>query len=228
MKMNCYVFILALLLELLWPSARAQSVAGASATVTFIEVVPTAAEAARQFAVSYVDAARRAPDCVRIEALARIGVPGHFAILEQWQSPVARSDYSSSDASAHFRSQLMPLRSAAYDERPHVPLLVHSESVQANDALMVLTHIDIIPSMLEVALPKVKEFVELGRQAPGNIGFDLLVQASRQNHLTIVEKWETSSAREDWISTASTRHFREELTPLSGSLYDERLYKILR
>jgi quinol monooxygenase YgiN len=208
-------------------SAQAEPAAGASATVTYIEVVSTAVKFTRQSVMNYVEAARRDPDAVRIEALEQMDRAGHFALLEQWKSPDARSKYSKGEIAAHFRSDLNSLRAGPYDERPHIPLLVQMEERRTTDQLVVLTHVDIIPTSLELGLPKVKELVIIGREAPGNIGFDLLIQANRQNHMTIVETWRTRSARDEWIASTTMRRFREEFAPFSGSLYDERLYRIL-
>ena len=36
------------------------------------------------------------------------------------------------------------------------------------------------------------------------------------------------AAKNSWISTPAARSFREELQPMSGSLYDERAYRLLR
>jgi quinol monooxygenase YgiN len=57
--------------------------------------------------------------------------------------------------------------------------------------------------------------------------FEVLQQNSRQNHCTIVEVWRDQPALEAHAMAAHTRHFRDRFQPLSGSLYDERLYKAL-
>jgi quinol monooxygenase YgiN len=43
----------------------------------------------------------------------------------------------------------------------------------------------------------------------------------------LVEIWKSPAAYETHITAAHTRHFREQLTPMSGALYDERLYKAI-
>ena len=96
------------------------------------------------------------------------------------------------------------------------------------DPVVIVTHVDIIPTSVEVGTGKVKSFVEQGRGSAGNRRFDVLVQASRKNHMTIVESWDSLAAKNSWISTPAARSFREELQPMSGSLYDERAYRLLR
>ena len=54
------------------------------------------------------------------------------------------------------------------------------------------------------------------------------MQASRDNHMTIVESWKSMAALEHFTTEAATTTFREKLMPMSGSLYDQRLYRLVR
>jgi quinol monooxygenase YgiN len=67
---------------------------------------------------------------------------------------------------------------------------------------------------------------EASRSDEGSVRFDLLQQISRPNHLTVVEIWSNQKAVDTHGMAAHKKQFREKLTPLSGSLYDERLYKV--
>ena len=126
-----------------------------------------------------------------------------------------------------FRAALGPLQSAGYDERLHGPLSVGPSMPAPADPVVIVTHVDVIPTMVEVATGKVKSFSEQGRRAPGNRRFDAWVQASRKNHMTLVESWDAPADKNAWISTPAARSFREELQPMSGSLYDERAYRLV-
>jgi quinol monooxygenase YgiN len=52
-------------------------------------------------------------------------------------------------------------------------------------------------------------------------------QKSRPNHFTVVEAWGNRKALADHVTAAHTRAFRQQLLPMAGALYDERLYVIL-
>jgi quinol monooxygenase YgiN len=91
-----------------------------------------------------------------------------------------------------------------------------------------VTHVDVVPPALAPGTGSVKAFVEQGRGATGNRRFDAWTQTSRQNHMTVVETWDAMAAKNAWISTAVAKTFREGLHPMSGALYDERAYKVLR
>jgi quinol monooxygenase YgiN len=94
-------------------------------------------------------------------------------------------------------------------------------------ALVVLTHVDLIPTFKDAGVAKVKEFAEASRGSDGNLRFDVLTQANRPNHLTVVESWSNAAAKEAHISSSLARAFRQSLMPMSGSLYDEREYHAL-
>jgi quinol monooxygenase YgiN len=120
-------------------------------------------------------------------------------------------------------------------------------------AVYVLTHVDIIPpEQFAPCKRQVKEtgpcgndlvtqLVAAGRKGEGNLRFDALTQANRPNHMEIVEVWKTSAAQHKHTVSKPVKDFRDELSgippgsgvpsdptvllnPLTGSLYDERLY----
>ena len=90
--------------------------------------------------------------------------------------------------------------------------------------LFALTHIDIAPPKLESGMILLEEAIDVSRDAPGNTRFDLLVQGSRRNHMTLVETWESAESKTAHTNDPTTRDYRSMLAPLMGSLYDERLY----
>jgi quinol monooxygenase YgiN len=64
-------------------------------------------------------------------------------------------------------------------------------------------------------------------QDAGILRYDVLQQGSRPNHLTLVEMWRGKTDLEKHEVAAHTRKFRELLLPMSGSLYDQRLYRAI-
>ena len=61
----------------------------------------------------------------------------------------------------------------------------------------------------------------------GNIRYEVLQQANRGNHFTVVEAWADHKALDAHAMAAHTRAFRNKLAPIAGALYDERLYEAL-
>jgi len=209
-------------------AALAQDAAQPVYIVTYMEVAPNSASDARQLILAYANEARKASGAVQVDALQRISDPGHFALIEQWQSQGAKQAFAATDPVTKFRAGLNPLQSAAYDERIHAALSVGPSTPASGDPVVILTHVDVVPTQVEPGTAKVKSFVEQGRSAKGNRRFDDVVQLTRKNHFTVIESWDSLADKNAWISTKTARAFREELQPMSGALYDERAYKLLR
>ncbi len=211
-----------------WPAALAQDAAQPVYIVTYTEVAPSAAAEARKLILAYTSDMRKAPGAVQVDALQRISDSHHFALIEQWQSLAAKQVFAATDPATRFRAALDPLQSAAYDERVHSALSVGPSTPSSGDPIVIVTHVDVIPTQVEPGTAKVKGFVEQGRTAKGNRRFDDLVQISRKNHFTVIEVWDSLADKNAWISTKTASTFRQELQPMSGALYDERAFKLLR
>jgi quinol monooxygenase YgiN len=209
-------------------TAIAQDAAQPVFIATYVEVAPSSAADARKLFLGYVNEARKASGAVQVDAVQRSSDPGHFALIEQWQSLSAKQAFAATEPVTKFRAELSPLQSAAYDERIHVPLSVAPPKPLSAGAIVILTHVDVVPTQVEPGTAKVKAFVEEGRNAPGNLRFDDVVQANRKNHFTVIEAWNSAADKNAWISSKTARSFREELHPMSGALYDERVYKPVR
>jgi quinol monooxygenase YgiN len=209
-------------------TALAQDAAQPVYIVTYMEVAPSAASEARKLILAYASEARKASGVVQVDALSRISEPGHFALIEQWQSLAAKQAFAATDPVTMFRAALNPLQSAAYDERVHSALSVGPPTAASADPVVILTHVDVVPTQVEVGTGKVKAFVEQGRSAKGNRRFDDVVQLNRKNHFTVIESWDSLADKNAWISGKTARTFREELQPMSGALYDERAYRLVR
>lgn len=83
-----------------------------------------------------------------------------------------------------------------------------------------------------------------GRSHQGNMRFDVLTQINRANHMTVVEMWRDSDAQAAHQSHPERKNFRDALlgieegsgvspdpqyrySRLIGSLWDERLYRLI-
>jgi quinol monooxygenase YgiN len=65
------------------------------------------------------------------------------------------------------------------------------------------------------------------RKEAGAGRFEIFQQGNRPNHFSVVEIWKNQRAYDAHITAAHTKKFRDQLTPMSGALYDERLYRVL-
>jgi len=83
------------------------------------------------------------------------------------------------------------------------------------------------PHLPHNGVAAVKQLSDDSRKHADNLRFDAWQQTNRPNHFTVVEAWADRKAYEGHVQAAHTRQFRDKLGPMSGALYDERLYKWL-
>lgn len=219
--------VLAALASILAPPARSEDAPHSLYAVAYLEVLPGKDKQALQLIADYVAGARRAPGALAINGLVRNGYPNQFALIEQWQTQKAREDYSATQPAQQFRAALAKIEAAAVDERIQGPLYVASEKPVALPPMIVMTHIDIIPTALEQGRARIKQLVDNNRHQNANVRFDVLVQANRPNHMTLIEGWKSQRDKDTESAARETVSYRHDLGPMSGSPYDERTYRPL-
>ena len=196
--------------------------------VSYIEVMPPSQGEAIALLRQYRDASRKDAGNVRLEVLQQHGRPDHFVLLEIWQDQQSLDAHGTATHTTQWRDKLQPLRVSPSDERLHTGLAIGPmQAVPTAGATYVVTHADAVPPAKDDAVALLKQFAETSRRDAGNVRFEVLQQRSRLNHCTIVETWQDQQAFEAHTMAAHTRQFREKFQPLTGSLYDERLYKAL-
>ena len=211
------------------PPADGADSPGPAYIVTYLEVLPTAANQTVGLIRQLGAASRKESGNLRFEVLQRMHQPSHFAILEVWSNEAAQAAHASAAHAKEFRAKLQPLLRAPYDERPHTALSVGDMAAGPADgakgAIYAVTHVDVIPKAKDQGVELVKQLAEAGRKGRDNVRFEALTQSSRPNHMTVVEIWKDQNAADAHAVADHTRRFRDGLAPLSGSLYDERLYR---
>ena len=125
-----------------------------------------------------------------------------------------------------------------------------------DDTIYVVTHADIIPPeqfapcdrQINPDGPCGNEMLvglaNFSREHDGNLRYDVLTQNNRTNHMSVVEMWDSLEAQQAHQMHPEKKQFRNQLagiapeggvnddaqfTPnmLTGSLWDERLYKLV-
>jgi quinol monooxygenase YgiN len=214
------------------PEALAAEGAGTAYVVTYFETVATSTGKARSLLQQLGRASRKEAGSLRFEILQRTGHPDQFVILEAWKDKDAQAAHAAGASTKAFREQVAPLLRGPYDERPHTalevgPMRAAPAGEAKKAAIYAVTHVDIVPKEKDSGIALVKQLSVDGRKDAGNVRFDALTQASRTNHMTVVEVWADKKAVENHGMAAHKKAFREKLAPLSGSLYDERFYRTI-
>jgi quinol monooxygenase YgiN len=210
-------------------SAAAQQAGGAAVyAVTYFEAA--APDIAKVIALThqFVVASRKEPGNAGFEAFQEIGRPSRFALVEAWHDKAAADAHDKAAASTAFHDKLQPLLVGPFEVRVFNGFSIAGPTAQGGPrAVYVVTHVDVFPAGKDQAAALVTALAEAGRKIPGNLRFDVLQVVGRPNHFTLVQGWRDRKAFDDSLMAASTRDFRQKLTPLEGALYDERLYRAL-
>ena len=208
------------------PPAHAQG--NAVYLATYVEVMPNAVAPGIALLKQYRDASSKEDGNLRAVALAEIERPNRFVVVEAWRDKAALDARGQSAATLKFRDKLKPIADAPYDERINNALYVtQSKNESRTGALYVVTHVDVIPAGKDDCMAALKAMSVDTASDAGNISYEVLQQANRGNHFTVIEAWTDRKSLDAHAMAAHTRAFREKLSPIAGALYDERIYKAL-
>jgi len=201
---------------------------GATYVVTHADAIPPGKDEAIALLKQLAGASRKEDGNVRFEVWQQNSRQNHCTIVEVWQDQKSLEAHGSAAHSRAMHERLKTLRCSPYDERLHHGfILAAAPASRPPGAIYAVTHADAIPPAKDEAMLCLKQLAEVSRHDDGNVRFEVLQQRSRLNHFTIVEIWRDQKALEVHAMAAHTRQFREQFQPMSGSLYDERLYMAL-
>jgi len=225
MKVFCGMLIAAAMIAAA-PAAWAQAPAtGTAYVVTYIEVVPSAEGATAGLLKQLATTSRKEGGNQRYDILQRIDRKNQFVILEAWADLKAAEAHGGGAALKQFKDKVKPLQASFYDERPSNGIAVAPAPASVGKgAIYAVTHVDVIPPTKDDCIVMLKKLADDTRKEPNSERFEAWQQNNRANHFTVTEIWKDRAAQDAHVAAASTREFREKLGPMSGALYDERLY----
>lgn len=208
---------------------------GTTYVVGFIEVVPRAADTATTALRAYRDTGRQQEANLDFQVFQEIGQQNRFMVAETWREEADYQAFVEGEAALSLRDTLAAVQLGPPDVRVHraftigAPMAAGSEMPAApSSAIYVQTHLDVAPPFFSGLASLLGPFVEASRGDRGALHFDLLQHvAPRQNHLTLMEGWRTEADLNAHRMNEHTREFRQGIHPLLGSLYDERLYRLI-
>ncbi len=207
-------------------TARAQD--AAVYVVSYIDVAPAARGPAVGLLRQLANASRKDEGNLRFDILQRAAPPNQFAIVAVWKDQKAYDAHAAAAHSKDFREKIKPHLISAIDDRVHTGMeIAAAGSKVAPGAVVVVTHVDVPPPRKDECVAALKALVADSRKEPGALSFEVFQQGNRPNHFSVVEVWKNQRAYDAHITAAQTRKFRDQLTPMSGALYDERLYRAI-
>ena len=96
----------------------------------------------------------------------------------------------------------------------------------ADEALYVITHIDLVPPHADAGRELLERFSDALRREPGLVRCEVLQQVFRKNHFELLSVWRDDTAYEAYLSSPGTVEFREQLHPMLGAPFDDRLHRL--
>jgi quinol monooxygenase YgiN len=209
-------------------AAQAQE-PGPVSVVTYVEVREDAKNQAAALLESLRDAARQGDGNLAADVVESLGRRGHFVLLTTWKDQKSFDAHMAAAPTKEAREKLQAVRNSPADDRIHNNLSVGAaQTAGKGKPVYVVTHVDVPPPRKDECVAMLKKLADASRQDSGNLRFDVVQQTSRPNHFTVIEVWRNRKAFDSHVTAAHTRDFRDQLTPMSGALYDERLYKTLK
>jgi quinol monooxygenase YgiN len=193
--------------------------------VTYIEIAPSARNAAHGLLRKLREGARKEPGNIDFVVFQNTAQPRHFVLLETWQDATAQENHAAAEATKQFRSQLAPMLIAPYDERLHTAFALGPSKPHGKRVIYVITHVDFAGAKKDAGLAAIKQLSAGSVKEAGVLRYDALEQVVKPNHLTLVEIWSGKAALEGHEQADHTRKFRDELLPIGGSPFDEQFYR---
>jgi quinol monooxygenase YgiN len=102
------------------------------------------------------------------------------------------------------------------------PTLAQAPAAQPTGTSYMVTYIEVLPAAQGVAASLLKDVATASRKEPGNQRYDVLHRIDRPNQFAILEAWTDLKAAEAHVGGAALKQFKDKLTPLRASFYDER------
>lgn len=194
--------------------------------VTYIDVQPNeTGQQAIALLKEYRQASSAEDGNSGVSVLQEVNRSSRFVIIEGWDDS-AFLVHEATEHTARFRSRLQAIQTSPYDQRVHHAFAVGPEPVSKIGVVVVVTHVDVPPPRRDETEVLLRSLAENSRKDAGNVRYDIFQQnAPRTNHFTVFAAWNEAHAFASNQMTAQTRQFRDDLGPMLGAPYDERLYK---
>ena len=219
-----YLWWIALVLA---AASAANAEAPASYAVTYIELKPDQAAAGRSALRDYAAQSRKETGNLEFQVAEENARPNRFNILEAWSGRDALESHYRNATTAKLLRRLAPAR-AAPDDRRRYDALYASAPANRPGAVTVMTHVDVMPPYADGCAGLLKVMRAETPRDPGNMGYDILRQQHEPNHFTVAEIWASQRAFEAHLAATHTVSFRQKLLPMTGALYDERVFTQLQ
>jgi quinol monooxygenase YgiN len=201
---------------------------GPSYVLIYLEFAPSTVANATALLKAYRDASRREPGAMTVDIYQEAGHPHRFVLREIWQDRPAADRHMSAAATTQLITAIKPIHLGNPQVGFHIPYwLAPAKAAGANDAF-VISHIDVGGNNV----PRLKTILDaLGPASANDAGlvrYEILDEVpAHANHFRFFEQWSSEANWAAHHTAAHTRQFRDSVTPILGTPYDQRLYRLV-
>jgi quinol monooxygenase YgiN len=197
-------------------------------TVGYLDIANSSKNAALPLLKQFVNLCRKEEGVLRCEVAQRLEQPNQFVTLGAWKDKKSFDAHLANPTLQALRDKLAAMSQSPYDRRIHTGMSVaQPQPAPSGRITYVVTHVDVVPPRTNDAVPLLTQAAEAARKETGNARFEVLQQANRPNHFSVVEVWPNRKVFETRSMSPGVIQFRKDLQPMAGALYDQRLYKVL-
>jgi quinol monooxygenase YgiN len=224
------VFAAALLLGV-GTSAQGQAPAappGPAYVTTYLEFAPSSIATATTALRTYRDASRREPGATTVDIYQEAGHPHRLIMREIWQDRAAYDRHAMAGSTAQLKTAVQPIHFGPIYVSVHIAYWASpTKPSGANDAF-VISHIDVGGNNV----PRLKELLDVLGPASANdtglVRYEILDEVpAHPNHFRFFEQWSSEANWAAHHTSAHARQFRNDVTPILGTPYDQRLYRLV-
>jgi quinol monooxygenase YgiN len=197
--------------------------------VTYLEVRSADVAAGAALARQYVRDSRTDAGNVAADAFEEIGRRERFLLVESWHDRPALQAHAMAAHTVEFRRRLGTIHRS-----PEVSLVNYGFSIDpravsgAPGALYVVTHVDVLKVVHQQTEALLAPLAAASRNAHGNIRYDVYEEFGEGgNHFNLFAIWSGRRDFDDYQDTSGWLKFRQQLAPLLGPTYDQRVYRRL-
>lgn len=203
-----------------------QAPPGPAYVTTYLEFAPSSVNTAMTAMKAYRDASRREQGATTVDIYQEAGQKNRFVLREIWQDRAAYDRHATAASSTQLKAAVQPIHFGPIYVSVHIAYWMSPvKQGGANDAF-VITHVDVGGNNV----PRLKEMLDKVGPASVNdaglVRYEILDEVpAHPNHFRFFEQW-TSEA--NWAAHHSSPHaraFRDSVTPILGTPYDQRLYR---
>jgi len=202
--------------------------AGPSYVTTYLEFAPSSANNAMAAMKTYRDASRREQGATTVDIYQEAGQQNRFVLREVWQDRAAYDRHAMAASTTQFRTAVQPIHFGPIYVSVHIAYWMSPvKQGGANDAF-VITHVDVGGNNV----PRLKEMLDkLGPASvtdTGLVRYEILDEVpAHPNHFRFFEQWTSEANWAAHHTSAHARAFRDSVTPILGTPYDQRLYRLV-